>query len=205
MREDSKLCKCNNIYVLCCFLVRPVELLSVLQQNVVKCQRLVLAFDVCYPAEIADMQKFDVRFYSGCSTSHILCAAGHMPASGSQLLAFSWRESGFPGSHPFLGVQPACHVWWMKEYKGLVNAVALWRVVPLQSSLWGRLRPCCGVLHCSLICLWAPLSFPSPTGWSWEQCPTNFLHTTSLPVCFLGNPICRTSLLAFEDFCAHRC
>lgn len=93
----------------------------------------------------------------------------------------------------------------MKEYKGPANALALWRVIPLQSSLWGRLRPCDGMLHHSLICLWAPVSFPSPTGWSWGHCPTNFLHTISLSVCFLGNSICRTSLLPFEALGANRC
>lgn len=44
------------------------ELLNILQQNVVKYQRLVLAFDVCYLTEIIDTQKFYVRFYSGCCT-----------------------------------------------------------------------------------------------------------------------------------------
>lgn len=59
------------------------ELLNILQQNVVKYQRLVLAFDVCYLTEIIDTQKFYVRFYSGCCTFQILPAAGHMPFGGS--------------------------------------------------------------------------------------------------------------------------
>lgn len=59
------------------------ELLNILQQNVVKCQRPVLAFDVCYLTEIIVTQKFYVKFYSGCCTSQILPAAGHMPAGGS--------------------------------------------------------------------------------------------------------------------------
>lgn len=39
------------------------ELLNILQQNVVKCQRLVLAFDVCYPTEIIGTQIFYVWFF----------------------------------------------------------------------------------------------------------------------------------------------
>lgn len=92
-----------------------------------------------------------------------------------------------------------------------------WRSIKVQLTLLpsegsSLLRAHCGagwgllwLLRHSLICLWAPVSFPSPTGWSWEHCPANFLHTLSLSVRFLGTPTCRTSLLPFEALGANRC
>lgn len=60
------------------------ELLNISQRSVVKCQHLVLAFDVCYPTEKIDTQKFYIMLCNrchaaGCVPPRQLSANGSLP------------------------------------------------------------------------------------------------------------------------------
>lgn len=61
------------------------ELLNILQQNFVKCQRLVLPFDVCYSIGIISTQIFyESHCSGGGAAAPRYLPAGQLSAGGSQ-------------------------------------------------------------------------------------------------------------------------
>lgn len=83
---------------------------------------------------------------------------------GCQLLALCWRGACFSRPSPFLG--SACIQWRGVRDRKIQPTLLpwLWRAIPLQSSLWGRLRPCCDGIKAQLLPLCRLLPFPLRKG-----------------------------------------